>query len=79
MKNAFKKSDEEGGVLPVQRTKKPFVPKSIFESFKSSPNIGDRKIFVGGLGQVSTLITISTFISVRPSGTFPVSVTLLSF
>ena len=54
VKNAFKKSDEEGGVLPVQRTKKPFVPKSIFESFKSSPNIGDRKIFVGGLGQVST-------------------------
>merc|ERR1712212_1409014 len=51
VKNAFKKSDEEGGVLPVQRTKKPFVPKSVFESFKSSPNVGDKKNFVGGLGQ----------------------------
>merc|ERR1712212_974420 len=51
VKNAFKKSNEEGGVLPVQRTKKPFVPKSVFESFKSSPNVGDKKIFVGGLGQ----------------------------
>ena len=51
VKNAFKKSDEEGGILSVQRTKKPFVPKSVFESFKSSPNVGDKKIFVGGLGQ----------------------------
>jgi len=63
VKNAFKKSDEEGGVLPVQRTKKPFVPKSIFESFKSSPNIGDRKIFVGGLGQDTIEEDIQEFFS----------------
>jgi len=63
VKNAFKKSDEEGGVPPVQRTKKPFVPKSIFESFKSSPTVGDRKIFVGGLGQDITEEDLHEFFS----------------
>ena len=54
MKHAFKRSDEEGGVQPVQKTKQPFVPKNVFEQYKSglNQNTDHAKIFVGGLGQV---------------------------
>ena len=52
VKHAFKRSDEEGGVPPVQKTKKPFVPRNVFENFKSSVGLGDAKVFVGGLGKV---------------------------
>ena len=54
VKHAFKRSDEEGGVPPVQKTKKPFVPRNVFENFKSSVGLGDAKVFVGGLGKVCT-------------------------
>ena len=57
VKHAFKRSDEEGGVPPVQNTKKPFVPKNVFEQYKSGLNqpIDHAKIFVGGLGQVLSI------------------------
>jgi len=53
VKHAFKRSDEEGGVQPVQKTKQPFVPKNVFEQYKSglNQNTDHAKIFVGGLGQ----------------------------
>lgn len=51
VKHAFKRSDEEGGLPPVKETKKPFIPKEVFDGMV---NRTDTKIFCGGLSQDTT-------------------------
>ena len=51
IRHAFKKSDEEGGMPPVKETKKPFLPKDVFENVVAK-SVNQRKIFIGGIGQV---------------------------
>lgn len=48
MKNAYKRSDEEGGLPPVLHPKKPFIPKELYDQLEPSQR---SKIFLGGLMQ----------------------------
>ncbi len=50
VKPAFKRSNEEGGLPPVKRPKKSFIPKEIFNEMVPKPSAG--KVFVGGLSSV---------------------------
>lgn len=55
IRHAFKKSDEDGGVPPVKQTKKPFIPKDIFDKVAGNGKHGS-KIFLGGISQVFNMM-----------------------